>query len=77
MGYAVYADCSRSPPSLTNTLGTSWAKRIRTGSIGKKALSMGIVTEADLENMAKAWEQWAVAEDACFACLHGEILIRN
>ena len=47
------------------------------GEVGKKALSMGIATTADLEEMAKAWEEWAAAEDACYASLHGEVLIRK
>ena len=63
--------------SLTCITGTSWAQRIRTGGVGQKARSMGIATEAELEDMAKAWEEWAVTEDACYACLHGEILVRK
>ncbi|KAK5173334.1 uncharacterized protein LTR77_002015 [Saxophila tyrrhenica] len=57
--------------------GASWASRARTGEVGKKALSMGLATKDELEEMAKAWEAWAVAEDGCFALLNGEILIQR
>jgi hypothetical protein len=58
-------------------LGNSWASRIRAGEIGKKAKSMGLADQDELEEMAQAWEEWAVAEDACFACMHGEVIIRR
>lgn len=57
--------------------GQSWAKRTRSGEIGKKALEMGLATQEELEEMARAWEEWSVAEDAWFGCLHGQVLIRK
>ena len=62
---------------LICALGNSWAERIRSGGVGKKALEMNLATKTELEEMAKAWEEWAVTEDACFGCLHGEILVRK
>lgn len=43
--------------------------------MGKKALAMGLATEEELEAMAIAWEEWADAEDGCYASMHGEVLI--
>ena len=45
--------------------------------MGKKALEMGLATTAELEDMARAWEEWVETEDACYASLHGEVLIRK
>ncbi|KAK3697205.1 hypothetical protein LTR37_017606 [Vermiconidia calcicola] len=66
-----------SEPVEKQIWGTSWAQRVRTGEVGKKALAMGLAKKEDLEEMAQAWEEWAQTEDACFACLHGEILVRK
>lgn len=55
--------------------GTSFAHRARAGALHKKALEMGIATADELEEMAKAWEQWMEAEDGWFGCMHGEVLI--
>ena len=61
---------------MTNILSPagSFAQRIRAGATGKQAVSMGLATEADLEEMAKAWEEWASAEDACFGELSSALL---
>jgi hypothetical protein len=40
-------------------------------------LKSGLVTENDLEEMAKAWEEWAGRDDASLAMMHGEILIQR
>lgn len=55
--------------------GGTMADRTSNGDTGKKALAAGLVTEGDLEEMAKAWQQWVDAEDGWFGCLHGEVLI--
>ena len=57
--------------------GGTMAERIRNGEMRKKALDMGIANEADLKGMAKAWDVWVETSDACFGCMHGEILIRK
>lgn len=43
----------------------------------KKAIELGIVTETDLDDIAKAWDEWIATEDACFGLMNGEVLIRK
>ena len=50
---------------------------LRAGSLREKALKLGLCTENDLEEMAKAWEEWAKRDDASLAMLHGEILVQK
>ena len=47
------------------------------GFLREKALEFGPGTENDLEEMAKAWEEWAKRDDASLAMLHGEILVQK
>jgi hypothetical protein len=51
------------------------ASRLREGGIRKKAIDMGIATEADIDEMAAAWEEWIKTPDAVHGSMHGEILI--
>ena len=51
--------------------------QLRGGSLREKALKFGLGTENDLEEMAKAWEEWAKKDDASLAMLHGEILVQK
>ena len=51
--------------------------QLRRGSLREKALRLGLGTENDLEEMAKAWEEWAKRDDASLALLHGEILVQK
>jgi hypothetical protein len=51
--------------------------QLRGGGLREKALRLGLGTEDDLEEMAKAWEEWAKADDANLAMLNGEILIEK
>ena len=43
----------------------------------KQALEMGLVTEADLDDIVKDWNEWIATEDGCLGCLQGEILVRK
>jgi 2-polyprenyl-3-methyl-5-hydroxy-6-metoxy-1,4-benzoquinol methylase len=58
--------------SAQGLVGTVRGGRLR--DIGVKA---GFATEADLEEMAKAWEEWAKRDDSSLAMIHGEILIQK
>lgn len=53
------------------------AERVRTGEMRKKALEEKVATEAELDAMAEAWDEWIAAEDGCLGCLNGEILIKK
>lgn len=52
-------------------------QQLRGGSLREKALKFGLGTESDLEEMAKAWEEWAEREDASLASMNGELLIEK
>ncbi|KAI7280538.1 hypothetical protein KC345_g4688 [Hortaea werneckii] len=66
-----------STPDEREIWGNTMAKRVRHGGMRQKGLEMGIATEADLKEMAEAWDEWVAIEDACLGCMHGEILIRK
>jgi hypothetical protein len=50
---------------------------IRGGRIRQKVLELGLATEDDLEEMAKAWEEWQEREDAIVGMMHGELLVQK
>lgn len=52
-------------------------ERILSGRIGKAGLESGLTTESDLEEMAKAWEEWEKRDDANVGMLHGEVIIQK
>lgn len=66
-----------STPEERQVWGGTLAERARNGGMRKKALEMGIATEASLDAMAQAWDEWVETEDACIGCMHGEILIQK
>lgn len=43
----------------------------------EKAKKFGLEFGFDFEEMAKAWEVWAKADDGTLAMLHGEIIIQK
>lgn len=45
------------------------------GGMYERTLESGVLTTAQLGEMAKAWREWAAAEDGTFGCMHGEVLI--
>ena len=57
--------------------GELWADRITQSAIAAQAVEIGAATEAELQEMAAAWRQWATEPDGWFAVLHGEILCRS
>lgn len=50
---------------------------IRGGRVRGMAIQAGMVTEDDLEQMGKAWEEWVGEDAASLAMMHGEILIQK
>lgn len=54
------------------------AKLIRSGGrTRQRALGAGLATEDELEEIAKAWEEWAEMGEATLGMMHGEILIQK
>jgi ubiquinone/menaquinone biosynthesis C-methylase UbiE len=56
--------------------GGLWADRIVGSSIAEQAVSRGLASREDLEEMAAAWRQWAADPDGWFTVLHGELICR-
>lgn len=50
---------------------------VRSDRIRKAGLASGLITENDLDEMAKAWEEWVESDDASLGMIHGEILIQK
>jgi len=56
--------------------GTSWVGRATASAFARQAVSYGLATADDLEEIAAAWGRWAAAGDGWLGMLHGEVLIR-
>jgi SAM-dependent methyltransferase len=56
--------------------GGSWAERAVASSYATVALSHGLATEAELQEISAGFREWAAAPDAWWAMLHGEVLAR-
>lgn len=59
------------------SLGQALVDRVREGPMRERGLKAGLATEADLEEMAEAWEEWIGREDASVAMMSGEIIIEK
>jgi ubiquinone/menaquinone biosynthesis C-methylase UbiE len=51
----------------------TWAERIRTSDLAQHARALG-VDQAELDDLAAAWQAWAERSGAWFAVLHGEVI---
>ena len=63
-------------PAERQWWGRSWAGRATASSFAEQAVSYGLATSAELEEIAAAWLRWASSEDGWLGMLHGELLIR-
>lgn len=54
--------------------GGTWAERVSDSDLARQAVSLGIASEGELEEIAGAWRRWAEVPDAWFAVVHGEIV---
>jgi ubiquinone/menaquinone biosynthesis C-methylase UbiE len=54
--------------------GGGWARRVVESDFARQAVDLGAATEADLREMSAAWREWAGADGAWFAVLHGEVV---
>ena len=62
---------------LTAVLAKAMIERVRYGRVGAAVLQARLVRESDLEEMAKALEEWAERDDATLGMMHGEVLIQK
>ena len=56
--------------------GGMWADRIVQSALTDQAITSGRATAADLQEMSRAWREWAADGDGWFLIPHGEILAR-
>jgi len=56
--------------------GGMWADRIVQSALADQAVDSGRAGRDDLQDMRRAWQQWAEADDGWFLVPHGEILAR-
>lgn len=56
--------------------GQMWADRIRTSSYGEQAAEYGLSNEAELEDLAGAFEAWTDEPAGVFVVVHVEVLAR-
>lgn len=57
------------------TLGGAFRERAANGEMRKRAIEKGIRTAEELDEMSKAWDEWIATEDACAACINGQIIL--
>ncbi|WGW10978.1 methyltransferase domain-containing protein [Saxibacter everestensis] len=56
--------------------GGSWAERVVNSSFAKQAIERGFADPAKLEELSRAWGDWAQSDDGWFAIVNGEVLCR-
>lgn len=61
-------------PETTAWWGDLWAERCLHSAFGEQAERYGLVSRAELEEIATAWRRWSLHPDAWFAVLHGEVV---
>jgi hypothetical protein len=64
-------------PSERAWWGQLWADRVRASSFATQAKDYGLSDEAELEEIAAAFESWAAAPEGMFVVLHVEVLART
>ncbi|CAF3652657.1 hypothetical protein FGSG_04216 [Fusarium graminearum PH-1] len=64
-----------SSPEDKQAWGSAMKERSLSGFAREKAMEMGTATGDELDEMAKAWEQWIETDDASLGLMNGEALI--
>lgn len=57
--------------------GSMWEARVLESAFATEALANGFATQAELQQISKAWRTWADDPDGWLAMLHGEVLCRG
>lgn len=54
--------------------GGLWADRVRSSAYAVQSVEYGLTDQAELDDIAAAFEQWAADPDGLFIVVHGEVL---
>lgn len=65
-----------STPESRSWWGSMWADRILESKIADQLRDDGIATQAGLERVSKAWQDWSAEKDGWMSIVHGEIVCR-
>ena len=63
-------------PEERDWWGGLWADRITQSALAQQALERGLATPELLDELARAWREWAAHPDGWFVVVNGEILAR-
>ena len=63
-----------SSPEERRYWGGSMGERIKDSGLAKKSVEEGFAKEEDLDEMAKAWQDWVKDEEGWFGVLHGQMI---
>ena len=63
-------------PEMRAWWGETWAERVRSTALAEQAVEYGFSTEAELDDLGAAFEQWAADPDAVFVTPHVEVIAR-
>lgn len=66
-----------SAPEERKVFGGAMAERARSGRHREQSVQNGWNSYAEMDEMAKAWDEWVEAADGSYGSMHGEILIRK
>lgn len=56
--------------------GLMWADRVLQSDFAEQAVSTGLASSEELQQISRAWREWAAAPDGFLMVPHGEIIIR-
>lgn len=54
-----------------------WAERVIRSALAEQAISYGLSTRQELEEISNAWRRWAEHDDGVFVAVHAELIARR
>lgn len=64
-------------PSDRSWWGGMWADRIVSSALAEQAVTAGLATPGELQELSNGWREWAADPDGWFTVLNGEVLCRG
>ncbi|KAI1609009.1 S-adenosyl-L-methionine-dependent methyltransferase [Exophiala viscosa] len=74
---ASFSTWTYSTPQEKETWARAMTEYLRGGRMRAAILAKGLAEEAEIDEMAEAWEDWATQDDAILAMMQGEIIIQK